>query len=701
MKNAQSYFSEGLAFQEAGQFELAITNYRKGLVLAPQNPDALFLLGQSLFDGGQQQEGEVLMRQAMAYRPEATNYQAGYAMSLLKASLFSEAARVFVRVLESTPDNPQMLQWATLAHAQAGCLEDALALAERWVVVCPDSADAVSMRQAIGSQWYFDLGESLAKRDLVEPACEAYEKALLFNPQAGAALVNLANLKVRLNQKPEAYALFEQAISLNAEDCAVHFNLAMLYLEDARRLDALLSLEKAHMFSPEDGLIAAHLLFQKMHLCLWDGIDELWQKVADAIENNLADIPPFIILAAPKTTAQLQRKCAENHSARLAQINEGSTEPSIAKASPRASHQRLKVGYLSSDFKNHATAFLMIEMLEAHDREHFEIFALSYGQNDGSAMRARLEASVEHFVELNGDVRAQVLEKIAALKLDILIDLKGFTEGNHSEWLQYRLAPIQINWLGYPGTLGNPWTDYIIADSVVAPMAHQWMFSEKIVHLPGCYQPNSKNRPIGIASTRSQEGLPEDAIVLCSFNQTYKITPEMFDLWLDVLLAVPETVLWLWASNPWAEQQLRLVAEQKGVASSRIIFAEGKKQSEHLARLHLADLALDTYPCNGHTTTSDALWAGVPVVTQIGECFASRVAASLLLAGGLAELVALDALRLKEVIISFCTDQQLRCRLKQQTTQAKWYANLFDATLFARQMEALWQELPMPESVHR
>jgi predicted O-linked N-acetylglucosamine transferase (SPINDLY family) len=351
----------------------------------------------------------------------------------------------------------------------------------------------------------------------------------------------------------------------------------------------------------------------------------------------------------------------------------------------------LRIGYLSSDFKAHATSWLMIEMLEAHDRSRFEIFALSYGIDDHSAMRARVMAGVEHFVDLAGLSGHDAVERIVSLDLDILLDLKGYTEGHHGEWLQYRLAPVQINWLGYPGTLGAPWADYLIADAVVAPLENQWMFSERVLYLPsGCYQPNCRDRECASAPTRSDEGLPEEALVLCSFNQTYKITPEMFGVWLDVLRAVPEAVLWLWASNPWAEDALRRVAARAEVAPERLIFAEGRPQAEHLARLPLADLALDTFPCNGHTTTSDALWAGVPVVTLQGEAFAARVAGSLLVAAGLPELVATNAEQYRQLIVDFCRDEPLRIRLRNTSRALRRDSGLFDGQGFAAKLEALF-----------
>jgi predicted O-linked N-acetylglucosamine transferase (SPINDLY family) len=253
---------------------------------------------------------------------------------------------------------------------------------------------------------------------------------------------------------------------------------------------------------------------------------------------------------------------------------------------------------------------------------------------------------------------------------------------------------VQINWLGYPGTLGAPWVDYLIADEVVAPPEHQWMFSERLLYLP-CYQPNRRQRECAPRPSRAAEGLPEEALVLCSFNQTYKITPQMFGLWLDALRAVPEAVLWLWASNPWAGEALRREAGKGGVAPERLIFAEGRPQAEHLARLPLADLMLDTFPCNGHTTTSDALWAGVPVVSLQGETFASRVAASLLTTAGLTEWIADTPEAYRERIVAFCRDTGLRARLREKTEALRESCALFDGAAFARRLEALLTDAAM------
>lgn len=682
---AAQLFAEGLAQQRAGRPSEARRCYERGLGLDPGNPDALFLLGQVLFEGGDTALGEKKMRAAISACPKAGNYRGGLAISLFRIGRFAAAASEFAEALRYLPEAVELWRGLALCSAQVGDAATTFRAASEWHRRVPSDADALGVWRSAGAQLAYSEGLELSERGAFEAALQAYERALAFDPQAVAIQVARANLLARLGRMAEAGGAYETAIAAHPDNASAHFNLAMFLLDEGRRLDALGHLETVADLDPENGLFATHLLFQRMHLCRWAGMDELVRRIVAAIEADAADIPPFIVLSMPGTTPQLQRKCAENHSRRLARPDAGRSPKPVRTRQPG----RWRVGYLSSDFKQHATAFLMIEMLEAQDRSRFETFGLSYGVDDRSEMRERIARSFEHFLDFAECPESEAIDRIGALDLDILIDLKGYTEGNHSEWLQHRLAPVQINWLGYPGTLGASWADYLIADAVVAPAENQWMYSERILHLPGTYQPNARARATALAPTRADEGLPEDALVLCSFNQTYKITPEIYAVWLDLLRSEPRAVLWLWASNPWAEGELREVAARAGVAPERIIFAEGRPQAVHLARLPLADLALDTFPCNGHTTTSDALWAGVPVVTLSGEAFVSRVAASLLGAAGLGDLVATDAGQYRAIVEAWFGDEALRARWRALAAGVREHSSVCDGRRFAGDFEAL------------
>ena len=313
---------------------------------------------------------------------------------------------------------------------------------------------------------------------------------------------------------------------------------------------------------------------------------------------------------------------------------------SAALAGRAYAHDRLRVAYLSADFNEHPTAYLTAGLFEQHDKSRFEITALSFGQNDNSPARRRLEAAFEHFI----DVRDNSDQEIAALmrrsEIDIAVDLMGFTKDNRLGVLARRAAPIQVNYLGYPGTMGAPYMDYILADATVIPEHHDAFYAERVVRLPGTYQINDNRRAVSQHTpTRGECGLPQNAFVFCCFNNPQKITPEIFDIWMRLLRATEGSVLWLIAGNAKAAANLRLEAEKRGVAPERLIFAPKASVADHLARHRLADLCLDTLPYNAHTTASDALWAGLPVLTCLGETFAGRVAASLLKAIGLDALI--------------------------------------------------------------
>ena len=691
---ALALFSEGLAHQQAGRLAAARVCYERALALDPGQTDGRFLLGQTLYDSGEHATGEAMMRAAIAARPQAANYHAGLALSLFNAGRLSAAKDEFWAALQGLPQDPSLWRGMALCCIDSGELDAASEAARVWAQLQPGDAEAARLNAQLESQRQYDCGVALEAEGRHQEACAAWRAALVAAPGAVPVLLRLGNRLAALGEHAEAEACYLRAIDVEPAAAAAHFNLAMLRLDQGRRLDAASALERAAERAPDDGLIAAHLLFQKLHLCRWDGIETLVAKVRAAVEAGRADVPPFVVFAMPGTDAALQRRCAEHHSACLRRAE----LPAFRRSAPRRpgaseGRKRLRIGYLSSDFKNHATAYLMIEMLEAHDRARFEFFLLSYGIDDGSELRGRLERAGEHFIDLAGQPEAHAVQCIADLDLDVLVDLKGYTEGNRSDWLQYRLAPVQVNWLGYPGTLGAPWADVLFADAVVAPLEHSAQFSERVVHLPGCYQPNSRARPCAARPTRAVEGLPEEALVLCSFNQTYKLTPEVFAVWLEALRETPHAVLWLWASNPWAEDELRRVAQAAGVDPTRLIFAEGRAQPEHLARLPLADLALDTFPCNGHTTTSDALWAGVPVLTWQGEAFAARVASSLLAAAGLDDLIAVSLADYRSRLLRWCADAAWRADLAARAGALRETSPLFDATAFARKLEAAYLEL--------
>jgi protein O-GlcNAc transferase len=422
----------------------------------------------------------------------------------------------------------------------------------------------------------------------------------------------------------------------------------------------------------------------------WCGVQALLRRqICDFTARPPAGMLPPAAMVVLHDDPVLQKHAAENYAAQKF----ASLKP-LAPRQPQAG-ERLKIGYLSADFHTHATAYLMAELFALHNRQQFEIFAYSYGIDDQSAIRQRIRNTADHFYDLASLTALQAAQQIRSHAIDVLIDLKGYTAGGKLEILAYRPAPLQLHWLGFPGTLGAQFIDYFIADPVTVPDQATQHFREAILRLPGCYQINDRQRPIPAATTRAHHQLPEHALVLGSFNQTYKITPEIFALWLDILRELPDAVLWLYESNRHAPRALQSLAQTAGIDADRIIFAKPTELPQHLARYHHVDIALDTAPVGGHTTTSDALWMGTPVVTLTGQSFVARVAASLLHHAGLPELIAESPGQYKKLILWLARDAGERQRIRRHLQDNRLKLQLFDSPAFVRGLEAgltaIWQ----------
>ncbi len=409
---------------------------------------------------------------------------------------------------------------------------------------------------------------------------------------------------------------------------------------DCKRLDeALASYNKAVELKPGIDFLIGYRLHTKMFVCDWRNLDQEIQELRLQIEKSKTASNPFILLGLVDS-APLQRNCAEI----FTKENFSSLQWGLAPVVSSRKH-RITIGYFSADFHDHATARLMAELFERHDHDRFRVVAFSLGPNSKSEMRERIKPHFEAFHDVRLMSDSEIVGLARQEEIDIAVDLKGFTKDSRVNIFASRLAPVQVNYLGYPGTMAADFIDYIIADPTLIPLEYQEHYSEKVVYLPHSYQPNDRKREIAQKNfTRAELGLPNDGFVYCCFNSNWKITPDVFDLWMDILKKTPTSVLWLLEDNKHAAENLRQEAQVRGVEPDRLIFAERMPMAQHLARHKCADLFLDTLPCNAHTTASDALWAGLPVLTRMGESFASRVAASLLNAIGLPELITNSAI---------------------------------------------------------
>jgi predicted O-linked N-acetylglucosamine transferase (SPINDLY family) len=407
-------------------------------------------------------------------------------------------------------------------------------------------------------------------------------------------------------------------------------------------------------------------------------------RAVAAVRDGRAVIVPLDFLPLSDDGA-LRRRCSENFiAARLPQPAQPLWKGEAYH------HDRVRIAYLSADFRQHATAELIAGLIEAHDRARFEISAVSFGRDDNSALRARLVRAFDRFEDVRLKNDAEVAQWLKDSEIDIAIDLKGHTEESRPGILAHRPCPVQVGYLGYPGTIGAPWLDYILADARVLPFDRQPFYNERIVHLPHCYQVNDSSRTIGETPTRADAGLPGNSFVFCCFNAAWKITPVLFDVWMRLLAAVPGSVLWLLDDNATARCNLAATAEARGIDPARLIFAPRISSAAHLARHRLADLFLDTLPYNAHTTASDALWAGLPVLTCLGAQFDGRVAASLLEAVGLPELVTHNLVDYEALALALARDSARLSSFREKLAANRLTSPLYDTDRFRQSIEAAY-----------
>ena len=591
------------------------------------------------------------LQQALRRDPSdpALHYELGILQ--LNQGTATEAMTSFQRALQLAPGHPQVLMQLGNAAAALGLYQEAVSWFQQ------------SLRaDANDSATHFNLGNALRELGQPEQAANAYRAALRLDPHDADTCNNLGNVLREIGRLDEAVAQYQRALQLNP------------------------TLHHARM----------HLLHQRQHMCDWEGLDEEIAAIRHIVQTEpRAQISPFAFLSLPGTTAAEQRRCAEQWVAnRYARMIEDVKR--LNYAHDKSDKPRLRIGYLSGDFRLHPLAFLATELFELHHRERFEIYGYSYGADDQTPTRKRLEQAFDHFRDIRTMSQHAAAQQIHDDGIDILVDLTGFTQTSRTGILALRPAPIQVNWLGFPGTMGAPFADYLISDAFVTPTHETADYAERLVQLPDTYQPNDRQRPVATIPSRAEAGLPEVGLVLCCFNQTFKITPQVFDIWMKVLSKNTGSVLWLLECNPWAKANLRKQAQQRGVDPTRLIFAPRVPIDQHLARQAQADLFLDTLPYNAHTTTSDALWVGLPVLTCSGSTFASRVAGSLLHAAGVPELVTYSLDHYAAMAQELASTPARLATLREHLKNTRDSMPLFDTERFTRNLEqayqTMWQE---------
>lgn len=535
------------------------------------------------------------------------------------------------------------------------------------------------------AETYNNRGNTLQALNRPDDALADFDKAIALNPGFADAFVNRGNTLKALNRLEDALASYDQALAIQPGSAEAWNNRGVTLKFLKRPDDARKSFEKALEIKPGYAMALAETLYMKAHLCDWSGIAQGETLAQLALTGQV--VPPFYMLPIDDDPARQL-----TYARQWAQERYGAGR--TARFKPRSTAAKIKIGYFSADFHNHATMCLMIRLLELHDKSRFEIHAFSYGPDSDDPMRRRVLACVDGFHEVAtlSDPEIAVLSREQGI--DIAIDLKGFTETSRSGIFAHRPAPIAVNYLGFPSTMGTDFIDYIVTDPIIAPEAHQPFYAEKLAHLPHSYQVNDRDRAISDkVFSRAELGLPEDGFVFCSFNNNYKITPAEFDIWMRLLAKAEGSVLWLLQDNEWAAANLKREAAARGVDPARLVFAERAPNAEHLARQRCADLFLDTFKVNAHTTASDALWAGLPIVTKIGNSFVARVAASLLHAVGMPELVTETNEAYEALALELATNPAKLAAVREKLAENRLATPLFDTERYARDFEALLENM--------
>lgn len=673
-KFAPGYFSQGNILLALENPHEAIKSFKSALDLNPDFYEALNNLGNALQQLNRHEEAIEQYSQALNIRPDSLEILYNRGVSLQSLGRLIEALSAYEQVLAFNPIRVDALINQGNVLQQMGRNEEALGSYEKVIAINAELADA-----------HYNRGNVLQELGRFDESMASYDCALLKKSDYVEAYYNRGNLLQMLARHTDAISSYDSAIGLNPSYAEAYYNRGIsLHIEN--RID-----EAEKSFRTTLELLPAHpyaygaWIHQRQLLCDWRGIEDDAKNLLHQVIERKSVVHPFALISITDSPV-VHRLCAEQHTADLTKAVR-----SLPIIGNRSLHTKIRLAYVSADFYQHATAVLMAGLFEHHDRTRFEVIGVSTGPDDKSDMRARLQSGFDKFIDVREKSDIVVAQWLRDNEIDIAIHLNGHCGNSRQKIFASQPAPIQVSYLGYPGTTGAPYIDYVIADKHVIRSVDHDYYSEKVVYLPDTYQVNDDRRGIsGRLWTRVEANLPEEAFVFCCFNNNFKILPKVFDVWMRLLKQVQGSVLWLLEGNPIASRNLKYAAQERGVGPERIVFAPRLEITEHLARHQLANLFLDTLPYNAHTTASDALWAGLPFLTCKGETFAGRVGASLLHAIGLPELITNSLADYESLALNLATDQLRLSKLREKLFDNREKYPLFDTDLFRRHIESAY-----------
>jgi len=683
--HSQAFFNLGNCHRTLKKPELALKAYEEAIKLDPADLPARGNRAATLRDLGAIDQAFEAYNDLIRRSPTAETF-CNRGACLQKMGRQAEAIEDFKRAIAIEPNLAEAFCNLGIAHRSLGDLPAALAAYEKAIEIAPSMVEA-----------HCNKGVALKEAGLTELSIRALQQATSIAPNHPESHGNLGVALQKAKQFGSAISSYTRAIELKPDYIDAHYNLALLHQESNHLESALQGFEKVLSLDPNYEYLAGTLLYTRMRLCDWRNYDADLERLKNRIEAGQhvsSGFPAVTLIDSPT----IQRRVAEiwinnNHpyNPRL-----GPFEP-LTQIAPRSSlvkSGKIRLGYYSADFYNHATSYLMAELFERHNKIEFELIGFSFGPPVSDRMSKRVADAFTQFIDVRSKTDLEIAQLSRDLEIDIAVDLKGFTQGQRAGIFAHRAAPVQVNYLGYPGTMGADYIDYLIADAQLIPPDQRIHYSEKIVYLPDSYQVNDRKRPISERTlTRTDLGLPAEGFVFCCFNNSYKITPQVLDRWRRILMAVDGSVLWLLQDNEKAAENLRIEATHRGLDPERLVFAPRVDLEDHLARHRVADLFLDTLPCNAHTTASDALWAGLPVLTLPGQTFAGRVAASLLTAVGLPELIAASVDDYESLAVQFGRDPGTLTAMRSKLDANRLSTPLFNTERYTKKLEWAFREM--------
>jgi predicted O-linked N-acetylglucosamine transferase (SPINDLY family) len=703
--NAPTHLNLGNALRDLGRGDEALASYDRALALTPQYPQALVNRGNVLALLGRHEEAVASFDCALELRPNV-DALVNRGLALQALGRHDDAAQSQRHALALAPNHADAAFHLGNALAACGRYDDAVSAYDRALALHPDHAEAHNNRgnalvegkradEAIAAfdralalrpddaEAHYNRGNALSKLNRLEEAIASYRSAIACRPDSAAAYNNLGAALTGYANPDQAIAAYDAALAIDPGSVEALANKASALAAAKRPEDAAAAFADVLRAAPARPFVRGHLLHARLQACDWHGYAAALAEVIEAVRSNKPSDLPFPFLAVSDSPADQQR-CARAYAREKFR-----PFPKPLWTGERYDHDRIRLAYLSADFFEHATSYLMAELFETHDRARFEVTAISFGKTDPDPMRRRLTKAFDRFIDAHALSDAEVARQMRAVEIDIAVHAEGYTQDCRPGVLAWRPAPVQASYLAYPGTMGlGEALDYIIADPIVIPAEHRAFYDEQVIWLPECYQVNDSARSIASEPpSRAEAGLPESGFVFCCFNNNHKILPPTFEVWMRLLRQVEGSVLWLLEDNPAVARNLKREAEARGIAVERIVFAPRAPLGKHLARHRLADLFLDTLPYNAHTTASDALWAGLPVLTCLGTTFAGRVAASLLTAIGLPELIATTYNEYEALALALARDPTRLATIKATLAANRTTKPLFDTGRFRRHIE--------------